>query len=128
MYVGVRTEANGRVGDLAYRAFKPIQIECAVFSFAWLDELESEVKFDQLFGEAFNEAERTIGKPTMRGMDPVPFQDRWAYWTTTTGLFVVQQSNYDPQFGRDLNFWICPHAAPDPRPTVPFFDWLMRAN
>jgi hypothetical protein len=62
----------------------------------------------------------------LHGADDDEHGHRWALWRGRTGLFVVQQSAYDPQFGLDINYWVCPWSGPDPRPSSPFIDWLMR--
>ena len=51
---------------------------------------------------------------------------RYAFWRGRTGLLALQQSNYDCQFGEDVNCWIkpWPEDAPDPMLSGSFIDWL----
>lgn len=83
------------------------------------------MEFDRLYHEAVAATVAVLGPPLLSGTD-ADNGYRHALWRGRTGLFIVQQSNYDCQFGDDLNFWIRRWSGPDPRPTKPFLDWLTR--
>ena len=65
-----------------------------------------------------------IGPTALAGRDRDAHAHRWAIWRGRTGLLVLQQSSYDPQFGIDINYWLHPWKDGDPRPDSPFIDWL----
>lgn len=113
------------------------EVDCAILSFCWWEKLievpgadeaalaAERLQFDHLFTEALAATVAVLGPPLLSGSDDGAGY-RHALWRGRTGLLIVQQSNYDCQFGDDLNYWIRRWSGPDPRPTKPFIDWLMR--
>ncbi len=65
-----------------------------------------------------------LGAPKLVGQDRDADAHRWAIWRGGTGLLILQQSAYDPQFGLDVNYWLHPWRGDDPHPGSPFIDWL----
>jgi hypothetical protein len=82
-------------------------------------------EFERAYSTALAAAETAAGTPLLSGRDNDLHGHRWALWRGRTGLFVVQQSTYDLQFGTDVNFWVRPWTGAVPRPTTPFVDWLI---
>jgi hypothetical protein len=115
------------------------EVDCVVLSICWwemslrmqhdTDETfaAERFEFDRRFEEAFTATAATLGPPLLYGSDPGDGY-RHAAWRGRTGLLIVQQSNYDCQFGDDINYWIRRWSGPDPRPTSPFIDWLTRQS
>jgi hypothetical protein len=113
------------------------QVDCAILSICWwetslrtLHESDASfaaerLEFDSRFDEAAAATATLLGQPLLTGSDPGDGY-RHAVWRGRTGLLIVQQSNYDCQFGDDINYWISRWSGPDPQPTSPFIDWLMR--
>jgi hypothetical protein len=113
------------------------EVDCAILSFCWwetfieiprasAESLAAErQEFDRRSAEALAATVAVLGPPLLSGSDPGDGY-RHALWRGRTGLLVVHQSNYDAQFGDDLNYWIRKWSGPNPRPTKPFIDWLMR--
>ena len=111
------------------------RVDCAILSICWWETFlrmqhDSEEsfaaersEFDRRFEAAWAATVVLLGPPLLSGSDP---DDgfRHAVWRGRTGLLVVQQSNYDCQFGDDINYWVERWSGPDPRPTSPFIDWL----
>jgi hypothetical protein len=82
-------------------------------------------QFDAAYSAALAAAEDAAGPPLLSGRDDDRYAHRWALWRGRTGLFVVQQSTYDLQFGTDVNFWVRPWTDAEPRPSMPFIRWLI---
>lgn len=80
--------------------------------------------FNRRYGEELKTAVGILGPPRLRGSDTDENRHEYAIWRGQTGLLILQQSAYDPQFGFDINYWIHPWVGPDPKPTHPFIDWL----
>jgi hypothetical protein len=81
-------------------------------------------EFDRLYTQEQERAIAILGAPTLAGQDNDVDAHQWTIWRGQTGLLVLQQSAYDPQFGLDLNYWLAPWRGGDPRPSSPFIDWL----
>ncbi len=115
------------------------EVDCAILSFCWWETpievpsaddetLATERKeFDRLFTEALSATVDVLGPPLLSGSDADDGYQH-ALWRGRTGLLIVQQSRYDCQFGEDLNYCVKRWLGPDPRPTEPFIDWLMRSD
>lgn len=111
------------------------EIDCAILSICWWEAslrmqhrtdqaFEAErSEFDRRFDEASDATAALLGPPLLGGSDPDNGY-RHAVWRGRTGLLIVQQSNYDCQFGDDINYWVRRWSGPDPKPTSPFIDWL----
>jgi hypothetical protein len=138
LIVGVEVEPTGKRKPLGQMINNLIRVKFAVLSFCWWDtflrtqhstveshQAERE-KFDQVYADALKRTARRLGKPPLQGVDNDKDGHRWAVWRGESGLFILQQSAYDPQFGLDINYWICSWAGPDPQPSSPFIDWLFR--
>ena len=110
----------------------PVKIRFAVLSFCWWESEHGvpevagaeQFEFDQTFVTARNRTVDVLGAPLLQGRDADDQGHRWAIWRGATGLLVLQQSSYDPQFGVDVNFWVCPWTEPDVEPLSPLIDWL----
>ena len=68
-------------------------------------ENEIRVQFDLAFEDALDSALDSIGEPDCITTYSADKFHR-AIWKGTTGLFLIQQSNYDPQFGAEIHCWI----------------------
>ncbi len=136
LIVGVDVESTGKRKPLGQMVYRLIRVKFAVLSFCWWDTFlrrqhpsaesyEAErAQFDQAYADALSRAVGVLGEPLLQGADRDERGHRWAIWRGQTGLFVLQQSAYDPQFGLDINYWICPWSGPDPQPSSPLIDWL----
>lgn len=135
MIVGVQVEVVGTKPN-GWPDCRPLSVSCAILSICWWEtyslshhpnqasfQIERE-KFDRLYDDALARTTAFLGLPNMHGADPDQRVYRHAIWRGTTGLLILQQSAYDPQFGHDINYWVQPWAGPDPCPTSPFIDWL----
>lgn len=84
-----------------------------------------QIAFDKAYEAALRAAEAATGRPHMFGRDQGKYPHRWALWRGRRGLFVVQQSAHDLQFGVDVTCWVRPWTGGDPEPTEPFIDWIV---
>ncbi len=137
LLVAVESVPTGGEKPSGWPAYRPVRVQCAVLSVCWWEPplaaqsrtegsyQEERTQFDRLYGAALDQAARTVGGPLLQGADADGQGHRWALWRGRTGLFVVQQSAYDPQFGFDINYWVTAWSGPVPRPSSPFIDWLM---
>ncbi len=101
----------------------------AVLSICWWEtylptehpDLESfqaeRIEFDHLYTLELKAAINSLGPPQVAGQEQDDMAHRWAIWRGRTGLFILQQSAYDPQFGLDVNYWLHPWEGDDPCPT-----------
>lgn len=111
-------------------------VQVAILSICWwesFDESEHEIietwrlereEFARVYEETLAKSIHTIGPPRMSGRDDDENGHRYAVWRGNTGLLILQQSCFDPQFGLDINFWLQPWSGDDPHPYSPFIDWL----
>jgi hypothetical protein len=81
-------------------------------------------EFDRLYAQELEAATAVLGPSQLAGQDRDDDAHRWAVWQGQTGLLVLQQSAYDPQFGLDVNYWLHPWKSGNPRPSSPFINWL----
>jgi hypothetical protein len=115
---------------------RPVCVEYAILSFCWWDSFlksqhrdkeayaQERQEFDRRYLEALSRTTAVLGAPLLEGADADEHRHRWAIWRALTGLFVLQQSAYDPQFGLDINYWLCPWSGAAPQPSSPLIDWL----
>jgi hypothetical protein len=139
LIVGLEVKATGRTKASGWKGYRPVAVTDAILSICWWEtfmrsqhesqaSFEAErAQFDQMYGETFAAAVGVLGPPRIRGIDHDERRHQYAIWRGTTGLLIVQQSAYDPQFGLDINYWVHPWAGQDPQPTCPFIDWLCLA-
>ena len=111
------------------------EVDCAILSICWWEtSLRMQHRTDEAFAAARSEFDRRfdeasaataalLGPPLLSGSDPNGGY-RHAVWRGRTGLLIVRQSNYDCQFGDDINYWVRRWSGPAPKPTSPFIDWL----
>lgn len=105
-------------------------VSCAIFSFCWIPNTEDAsaddgIHYDEVFTEELQRAGNLIGPPQMRGRDNGRGYE-WAIWQGATGLFVLQQSEYDIQIGIDVHYWVQRWEGEIPTPQAPMIDWLMQ--
>lgn len=136
LIVALETELSGRKKPNGRREYRQFAVSCALLSICWWEtflksEHESEeswqterAEFDRFYAESLTASIAILGPPLMQGMDADEDRHQHAIWRGETGLLILQQSSYDPQFGLDVNYWIKPWSGPDPTPTSPFIDWL----
>ena len=137
MIVGVQVEVIGSKSS-GWPEYRQVAVSCAILSICWWETYsrsahDSEAsfsaeraEFDRLYDEAVMRTAAALGSPRLRGADRDERSYRHAIWRGKTGLLILQQSAYDPQFGHDINYWVQPWAGPDPAPTSPFIDWLCK--
>jgi hypothetical protein len=135
MIVGVNVEVVGKKPN-GWPDSRPLSVSCAILSTCWWETYsashhpnEASFKaergeFDRLYDVALRRTTAALGLPNMSGTDPDKRGYRHAIWRGSTGLLILQQSAYDPQFGHDINYWVQPWVGADPAPTGPFIDWL----
>lgn len=92
---------------------------------SWQRERE---EFDRYYSDSVAGAIQILGSPLIEGTDTIEDRHSFAIWRGKTGMLILQQSAYDPQFGHDVNYWVQPWSGPDPRPTSPFSDWLSKLS
>ena len=136
LIVSIETELIARKKSLNQPEYRQLAVSCAVLSICWwetylktehekLANWEAErAEFDRLFAESLADSISVLGLPQVQGMDADEHRHRNAIWRGKTGLLILQQSAYDPQFGLDVNYWVQPWSGLDPSPTSPFIDWL----
>ncbi len=121
MIVGLEDERTVRFAVLSicwWETFLPTQ-------HANRESFQAEQReFNRLYNEELQAATAVLGPPQLAGQDQDEHAHRWAAWRGRTGLLVLQQSAYDPQFGLDVNYWLHPWKGGTPQPTSPFVDWL----
>jgi hypothetical protein len=140
LIVGIEVEATGRGRPNGWREYRQLAVSGAVLSICWwetyqksdherLETWQAErAEFDRFYAGALAYAMETLGPPQILGADNDEDRHCHAIWRGKTGLLILQQSCYDPQFGLDVNYWIQPWSGPDPRPTMPFIDWLTKLS
>jgi hypothetical protein len=113
-----------------------VAVQAALLSICWWETfLKSEhenieawdaerKEFDRVYGDALAKSVSVLGPPRIGGRDDDEDGHRYSIWLGRTGLLILQQSCYDPQFGLDVNYWVQPWSGPDPQPRSPFIDWL----
>jgi hypothetical protein len=138
LIVGLETELTGRKKPNGEPKYRQLAVSCAILSICWWETfLKSEhksveswkaerVEFDRLFTVSLAESTAVLGPPRLQGMDADKNRHHFAIWRGETGLLILQESAYDPQFGLDVNYWIQPWSGSDPHPTSPFIDWLCK--
>jgi hypothetical protein len=136
MIVGLVSTLTGQRKPNGWPEYRHLAVSCAILSFCWwetfmkadhenLASWEAEhAEFDQRYKEALAATIERLGPPRLQGADRDEHQHRYAMWRGDTGLLILQQSAYDPQFGLDINYWLQPWSGPDPQPTGLFIDWL----
>jgi hypothetical protein len=136
LIVSLETEHTGRKKPNGWPEYRHLAISCAILSICWwetflksqhdsLASWEAErAQFDQFYTGALASARAILGQPRLQGADVDEQGHRYAIWRGETGLLILQQSAYDPQFGLDVNYWVQPWRGVDPQPTSPFIDWL----
>jgi hypothetical protein len=140
LIVGLETELTGRTKPNGSPEYRQLSVSCAILSLCWwesflkadhktLGSWEAErAEFDRFYRESLAVAIATLGQPQIHGTDADENQHQQAIWRGKTGLLILQQSAYDPQFGLDVNYWIQPWSGRDLRPTSPFNDWLCKLS
>lgn len=138
LVVMLKTEQTGGEKPNGWPEHRPHSVSCAILSLCWWDTFEKSqhVKlpswqkereaFDQCYSNSLANTIEVIGPPPINGTDTDENRHRYAIWRGKTGLLILQQSAYDPQFGLDVNYWVQPWSGPDPKPTSPFIDWLFK--
>jgi len=131
--VGIK-KINARLEDV------PLVVLCASMSICWWDSysktshhnMESwaceREEYNRCYNDALEKSIGQLGSPVLQGTDTDENQHKYSIWRGETGLLVLQQSAYDPQFGYDVNYWIQPWSGDNPHPTSPFIDWLCRLS
>jgi hypothetical protein len=140
LIVVVSAEQTSRKKPNGYPEFRLLSVSCAILSICWWEtflksdhaNLESWQKerdeFDRCYSDSLASAIEVLGRPYIEGSDTDENRHSYALWRGKTGLLILQQSAYDPQFGYDVNYWVQPWSGPDPRPTSPFIDWLRQSS
>jgi hypothetical protein len=138
--VTLNTELTGRKKPNGWPEYRLLGVSCAILSICWwetflksehlnLESWERErEEFDRCYSDSLASAVEVLGPPGIEGCDTDENQHRYAIWRGETGLLILQQSAYDPQFGLDVNYWVQPWYGPDPTPTSPFIDWLCKLS
>jgi hypothetical protein len=138
LIVPLRTECTGRKKPNGGPEYRQTAVSCAILSICWWETfLKTEHKslefweaeradFDRFYAESLASSVAILGPPRIQGMDEDEDQHRHAIWRGKTGLLILQQSAYDPQFGLDVNYWVRPWSGADREPTSPFIDWLCK--
>lgn len=136
LIVSIETEVIARKKSNNQPEYRQLAVSSAITSICWwetylktehekLANWEAErAEFDRLFAESLAVSISVLGSPQLQGMNADRDQHRYAIWRGKTGLLILQQSAYDPQFGFDVNYWVQPWSGLDPIPTSPFIDWL----
>ncbi len=140
LLVTLRAELTERKKQNGWPEYRELTVCCAILSICWWETfLQSEhvslqswqkehEEFDQIYIESLACAIEILGAPRIQGADTDANRHRYAIWRGKSGLLILQQSAYDPQFGYDVNYWVQPWSGPDPIPTSPFIDWLCRLS
>lgn len=86
-----------------------VTISSAILSFVWWESpFENAVKkeYNSLYETELNRAISVIGKPDHSGISKSDVELNHSIWRGKHGLLILQQSDLDPQFGLDINYWI----------------------
>jgi len=139
LVVALETELTGRNPN-GWPEYRQLFVSCAFLSICWWEtfsksdhaSLESwqreRQEFDWLYADALARTVDVLGPPRIDGADTDEDRHHYAIWRGNTGLLILQQSTFDPQFGLDVNYWIQRWSGPDPQPTSPFIDWLLQLS
>ena len=140
LMVTLNAELTGRKKPNGWPEYRLLAVSCAILSVCWWDtflksahvNLQSwqgeRKEFDEHYSDSLSSAVEALGPPRLQGVDADANRRRYAVWRGETGLLVLQQSAYDPQFGHDVNYWVQPWSGSDPEPTSPFIDWLRQSS
>lgn len=140
LIVGLDTELTGRKKPNGWPECRQLAVSCAILSICWWESfLQSDhdtlaswkaerAEFDRFYRQSLAAAQGVLGPPRLQGADADEHRHQHAIWFGKTGLLILQQSAYDPQFGLDVNYWIHPLSGEAPQPTSPLIDWLSSAN
>jgi hypothetical protein len=89
---------------------------------AVLDQERSQ--FESEFDSVAKLAEGLLSAPLCRWQDADKSAHRAMVWAGKDGVLVLQQADFDLQFGRELNFWLAPIQPGEFTPSTPLIDWL----
>jgi hypothetical protein len=140
LIVGLQTEPTGRKKPNGWPEYRQLAVSCAILSICWWESflksdhktLESwkaeRAEFDRFFAQSLAVAQAALGPARLHGADADEHGHKHAIWFGKSGLLILQQSAYDPQFGLDVNYWIRPWREGQPQPTSPLIDWLSSAT
>ena len=140
LIVVVRVQPTEGAKDTGKPEYRQLRVTCAILSVCWWDTFAKsdhasestwsteKEEFDRCFSELIIQTTDNLGPPHIQGADEDERRHAYAIWRGQSGLLVLQQSAYDPQFGLDVNYWILPWPGSDPSPTSPFIDWLCKAS
>lgn len=138
LIVSMETEPTGKIKPNGCPETRQLAVLQAISSICWWSTYSKSdhsresswraerEQFDEYYFRSLARTVEMIGPPQLEGVDADEHRHHHAIWRGKTGLLILQQSAYDPQFGYDVNYWIRPWSGPDPRPTSPLIDWLCR--
>lgn len=138
--VSLHMENSGTNHETGKAQYKPTAVICAILPFCWWETYErkdhkddkslrkEQLEYNRAFDEELKHAIQEIGQPAVKGADKkAPFH-KHAIWRGKEGLFILQQSANDLQFGYDINYWIQPRITGDADKNILLIDWLHMIN
>lgn len=69
--------------------------------------------------------QRVLSPPAMRWLDAGQDAHEALVWSGEHGLLILQQANFDLQYGMELNFWLECCTTEEFKPETPLIDWLV---
>ncbi len=138
--VSLHMESSGTNNETGKAQYKPVAVICAILPFCWWETYErknhkddkslrkEQLEYNRAFDEELKHAIQEIGQPAVQGADKkAPFH-KHAIWRGKEGLFILQQSANDLQFGYDINYWIQPRITGEADKNILLIDWLHMIN
>lgn len=102
-------------------------VNCAVLPLLFWEDFDAEfydsealyrrarLSFDRRYEKALQQTKKILGPPLRTWVQDDEDQHRKAVWQGRHSLLMLQQDDYDVQYGFDINFLIQPHQGPLPQ-------------
>ncbi len=138
--VSLHMKSSDTKSETGKTQFKPDTVICAILPFCWWETYsrkhhrddkslrKEQLEYNKAFDKELQHAIKEIGQPAIQGADKkAPFH-KHAIWRGKEGLFILQQSANDLEFGYDINYWIQPRITGEADKNIPIIDWLHMIN
>ncbi len=80
--------------------------------------------YDTIYEQVFQQTQAILGEAHHVGQDKDDDAHRYSVWRSEHALLILQQAEFDVQFGFEINFWLEPYFEENFAPTTPLINWL----